>query len=80
MKRNQITCRCSAYPFPHRLSGGKCKLPKYVETYFYEDRTLCFNCSSNKTSYCEVAEGLESSSVCEKVIELESWHEIRFTK
>ncbi|MEB3190444.1 MAG: hypothetical protein VKL42_08895 [Snowella sp.] len=23
-KRNQKTCRCDAYPFPHRLYGGKC--------------------------------------------------------
>lgn len=23
--RSQVTCRCSAYPFPHRKTGGKCK-------------------------------------------------------
>jgi hypothetical protein len=25
MKRNQETCRCDAYSFPHRLYGGKCE-------------------------------------------------------
>lgn len=24
MKRKQETCRCNAYPFPHRKDGGKC--------------------------------------------------------
>ena len=24
MSKNQITCYCSAYPFPHRKHGGKC--------------------------------------------------------
>lgn len=23
-KRNQVTCKCDAYPFPHREYGGKC--------------------------------------------------------
>lgn len=23
--RNQITCRCPAYPFPHREGSGKCE-------------------------------------------------------
>ena len=36
-KRNQITCRCPAYPFPHRQGGGRCTLP--VVCYFY-----CFDC------------------------------------
>ena len=25
MKKTQFTCRCEAYPFPHRLYGGKCQ-------------------------------------------------------
>ena len=24
-KRKQITCRCAAYPWPHRLDSGKCR-------------------------------------------------------
>lgn len=24
-KRNQVTCRCEAYPWPHRQDGGKCR-------------------------------------------------------
>ena len=26
-KKEQTTCRCPAYPFPHRMSGGKCEMP-----------------------------------------------------
>lgn len=24
MSRNRLTCRCKAYPFPHRFGGGDC--------------------------------------------------------
>lgn len=27
-QRTTITCRCDAYPFPHRWKGGKCKVEK----------------------------------------------------
>jgi len=23
-RRNTVTCKCTAYPFPHREGGGKC--------------------------------------------------------
>lgn len=29
MKRKQVTCRCPAYPFHHRMGGGKCTMPDY---------------------------------------------------
>lgn len=29
MKKNQITCRCDAYPFPHRQGGGDCEMPEF---------------------------------------------------
>lgn len=32
-KRNQITCNCPAYAFPHRQGGGKCTLPEHCELY-----------------------------------------------
>ena len=25
IKRKQVTCRCEAYAWPHRLDGGKCR-------------------------------------------------------
>jgi hypothetical protein len=28
-KRQQITCRCPAYPFPHREGGGQCEMPDW---------------------------------------------------
>ncbi len=30
MPRNQDTCTCAAYPFPHRLGSGKCPTPYYI--------------------------------------------------
>jgi hypothetical protein len=77
--RKQITCTCKAYPFPHRLSGGKCTIIAYCSRYFYEDRALCALCLCNKQSYCEVVEGLEAAGYCKKVQELEHLHEIKFT-
>lgn len=29
VKRKQITCRCLAYPFPHRQGGGRCSIPDW---------------------------------------------------
>ena len=28
-KREQETCNCEAYPFPHRLGGGKCEAEEW---------------------------------------------------
>ena len=50
----QITCNCSAYSFPHRLNGGKCNGQEWINNYFYNDRTECLNCTSNRETYCEV--------------------------
>lgn len=78
--RKQVTCRCSAYKFPHRLSGGKCTIENYVYSYFYEDRVLCTDCICNKTAYCEVAEGSEDVQYCAEVQELNRYYEVSLTR
>lgn len=37
-KHNQKTCRCKAYPFPHRLDGGKCR--EFYNNNYYEKDTI----------------------------------------
>jgi len=81
-KRRQITCNCSAYNFPHRLSGGKCTLSKFANRTFEENygSGICGNCNCFNNGICEVSEGIESPDYCEAIIEIESFHEIKLTR
>lgn len=65
----QITCRCGAYKFPHRLNGGQCTGSHWAELYFYTVRVDCDGCISNCGSHCEVATGQESIDECQAVHE-----------
>lgn len=78
-RRKQITCTCSAYSFPHRLSGGKCTLVKYAERThgLYFGSGVCLGCICFKSGSCEVAEGIESPKYCQAVQELEHWNELK---
>ena len=40
--KEQITCRCDEYPFPHRMGGGNCM--------YHEDTEECGHCDEG---YCE---------------------------
>lgn len=66
----QITCRCCAYSFPHRLNGGRCNGAEWATTYFYTVRVDCDGCNSNCESYCDVADGRESIEECQAVHEV----------
>jgi hypothetical protein len=69
LEGRQITCTCRAYPFPHRLNGGKCDGSKWAEKYFYQIRTECQYCNNNCETHCDVAQGRESIENCEGAIE-----------
>ena len=69
LEGRQITCRCNAYKFPHRLGGGRCSGAKWAENYFYQIRTECEGCNSNCETHCEVATGQESITECQAVWE-----------
>ena len=49
IKRNQETCRCSAYSFPHRRHSGKCMSCRhhknFMGVHFFLDR--------NEGEWCE---------------------------
>ena len=67
--KQQITCRCSAYKFPHRLGGGKCSGSEWAESYHLTVRECCELCNCNNNGICEVATGQESIKECEGFID-----------
>jgi hypothetical protein len=64
-RRVQVTCRCHAYHFPHRLGGGQCTAEPWVESYQLYVGTACAGCIYSTSFPCEVAQGLESIRYCE---------------
>lgn len=46
----QITCRCPAYPFPHRQGGGDCELPKSCSVM---DDYRCLDGEDNECPFCD---------------------------
>lgn len=54
------TCDCSAYPFPHRLLGGKCKGRKVIAQTFDSGKE-CRACVLSDCGSCQVLEGLENT-------------------
>lgn len=73
--RQQVTCNCSAYDFPHRLGSGRCHASVWAENYFIVVREVCECCNSlnngesgcrgERHGTCDVAGGLESIEHCE---------------
>lgn len=55
-------CDCSAYSFPHKVGGGKCRATMYTEFYLYNIKEHCAqcNCFNESENSCDVAQGLES--------------------
>lgn len=65
-KREQVTCLCKAYRFPHRIDGGKCTGSCWAESYFLLCHEMCEGCVSHRTDgTCDVAGGIESVEYCE---------------
>ena len=71
----QVTCLCSAYPFPHRVSSGACSGSSWATSYRELDGACCEFCDSLNTGFsgcrgdragtCDVSGGLESIVHCE---------------
>ena len=72
--RDQYTCRCRAYRFPHRFGGGRCTgihlAREHWNTFYGHDRT-CKNCNSfdEDEHSCQVLDGGNAAKHCEVVIE-----------
>ena len=39
-----VTCHCHAYPFPHRLNGGKCMHETAAAAYYATAPDYCSSC------------------------------------
>jgi len=70
-KREQVTCLCGAYDFPHRIEGGRCSGSSWAESYREVEGSRCDNCSCNSDRgfACDVAGGLEGIRECEGYME-----------
>ena len=59
-----VTCRCSAYDFPHRVEGGNCSGSEWAEAYSMIEAECCQRCNCNshlsEGFSCDVIEGKES--------------------
>lgn len=62
---NQVTCRCSAYNFPHRIGGGTCNGSEWAESYNLYITEACNNCNCLNNGSCDVVTGQESYKECE---------------
>jgi len=61
----QLECTCGAYPFPHRLGGGKCDGTEWAEKeWIYGDQSICYACNLMPNGLCQVAAGLEKLKYC----------------
>lgn len=67
--RHQVTCKCSAYSFPHRLGGGKCTGDDWTRSYYIYDGEMCSSCCLNHDGQCQVSTGQESIVECDGYLE-----------
>lgn len=82
-RRGEVTCRCGAYHFPHRFSGGRCNgRPLAVEAVnngHRECRDCRLYCPGEMEPPCEVAIGQEHPRECPVVQDFCHVHEIKLT-
>ena len=66
----EVICTCKAYPFRHRMMGGKCKGSKFVgkiwsENYGSGECSDCHLCvEEDYQKVCQVMEGQEPPRMC----------------
>ena len=73
------TCNCSAYAYPHRMFGGRCKAINVVYETFAANQGFsneCSECMAAKNFMCEVLHGGEPSLQCVALQNLAAEHEI----
>lgn len=76
----EYTCNCGAYSFPHRFSGGRCSLRRWVDNYWSEcwgGGNNCGTCNSFVDGHCEVVVGQEAAKYCNALQEFVIYNSIR---
>lgn len=66
-KKFQITCRCTAYKFPHRLGSGKCSGDQWCGSYSLFVKDGCDTCNCYVDNICQVSLQQESITQCNAV-------------
>lgn len=67
-RRAQVTCNCSAYPFPHRIGSAKCSGSEWCASFhLYSGSDDCRYCNHNHNGQCEVATGQEPIHQCDAI-------------
>lgn len=62
----QVTCKCSAYKFPHRIGGGRCDGSDWAYSYMTLVGTDCISCNCLRApGECDVVNGTESIKYCD---------------
>lgn len=78
-RKGEVVCTCRAYPFPHRMMGGRCSGSSFVVEFFSDNawgscrqcRYLVLDCGLE----CEVVLGLEPAHECPEFSEYLDRHE-----
>jgi hypothetical protein len=78
-RRGEYTCRCGAYPFPHRMFGGHCTGFNFVRQYWEAlyGSGNCATCINYVDGDCEVVSGKEDVKYCEALMEFCNFEEIK---
>ena len=84
MSRIEIVCKCPAYTFPHRFSGGKCNAEMFVNclwnlTYGGGTCTDCFHLTEGG-EHCELQLGVDSCDLCPALQEYLRYNEQSFPR
>lgn len=66
-RKGEFVCRCGAYKFPHRFTGGRCSgyylVSEYWDTHWGSG--ACKTCNSCNEGSCDVFDGREVVGECE---------------
>lgn len=79
-RRREIVCRCKAYSFPHRFTGGACTPLQWVRRFFakgYGTAPECSRCNCLNGPDCSVDTGQESAQYCEALADFANFNELR---
>ena len=81
LRKGEVNCYCSAYQFPHRFGGGKCKGFNLVQSQWltYFGSGDCENCNlrCEDENTCNVFDGIEKTKECPVVQEFIQQNDVR---
>lgn len=75
----QVTCRCPAYEFPHRFTGGSCTGWHMAKNCF-DNRISCQNCNCLHSGGCDVVNETESPAECLFVLDFCADYQIKLRR